>query len=85
MWDALASLAATAGQAWRRPDQGIREVRNEGNAFTYSAGRCQVAVDRAVQISERHGLPGHIGQWRAESDRLHRLILEQSWTRMRRP
>jgi GH15 family glucan-1,4-alpha-glucosidase len=79
LWDALASLADTAGQAWRQPDQGIWEVRNEGNVFTYSAGLCQVAVDRAVRISERHGLPGRIGQWRAASGRLRRLILEQSW------
>ncbi|MFI6494520.1 glycoside hydrolase family 15 protein [Streptomyces sp. NPDC050564] len=79
LWAALASLADTAGQAWRQPDQGIWEVRNEGNAFTYSAGLCQVAVDRAVRISERHGLPGRIGQWRATSGQLRRRILEQSW------
>ncbi|MEU9064006.1 glycoside hydrolase family 15 protein [Streptomyces sp. NPDC048430] len=79
LWATLAGLADMAGQAWRQPDQGIWEVRNEGNAFTYSAGLCQVALDRAVRIGERHGLPGPIGQWRTESDQLRRLILEQSW------
>jgi GH15 family glucan-1,4-alpha-glucosidase len=79
LWAGLAGLANTAEQAWRQPDQGIWEVRSEGRVFTYSAGMCQVALDRAAAIGERLGLPGPSTAWRASADQLRRLILEQSW------
>ncbi|MFD0009219.1 glycoside hydrolase family 15 protein [Streptomyces sp. NPDC127178] len=49
---------------WRRPDQGLWEIRGEGRPFTYSAELCQVALDRAAQIAERFQLPGDIARWR---------------------
>jgi GH15 family glucan-1,4-alpha-glucosidase len=79
LWTSLAGLADAAEQSWRQPDQGIWEVRSEARVFTYSAGLCQVALDRAAQIGERLGLPGRIDRWRASADELRRLVLEQSW------
>ncbi|WP_067138723.1 glycoside hydrolase family 15 protein [Microtetraspora malaysiensis] len=79
LWHSLAGLADLAGQAWRQPDQGIWEVRGDGRVFTYSAGMCQVAVDRAAAIGERLGLPGQVAAWRASAERLRQLILAQSW------
>ncbi|MDH6223833.1 glycoside hydrolase family 15 protein [Streptomyces sp. MJP52] len=79
LWSRLAGLADRAATAWRRPDQGIWEVRNEGGAFTYSAGLCHVALDRAVRIAERHGLPGRVDRWRACAGELRDLILNGSW------
>ncbi|MFF4771450.1 glycoside hydrolase family 15 protein [Microtetraspora fusca] len=79
LWHSLAGLADLAGQAWRQPDQGIWEVRGEGRVFTYSAGMCQVAVDRAAAIGARLGLPGQVAAWRASAERLRHLILTQSW------
>ncbi|MGW0763261.1 glycoside hydrolase family 15 protein [Streptomyces sp. NPDC002814] len=79
LWTSLAHLADAAERTWRQPDQGIWEVRSEGRVFTYSAGLCQVALDRAAQMGERLGLPGRIAQWRTAAGQLRRLILEQSW------
>ncbi|MFH7340358.1 glycoside hydrolase family 15 protein [Streptomyces sp. KHY 26] len=79
LWAGLAGLADAAEVAWRHPDQGIWEVRSEGRAFTYSAGMCQVALDRAVRIGERHGLPGRIAQWRGAAEDVRRAVLEESW------
>ncbi|MEW2620472.1 glycoside hydrolase family 15 protein [Streptomyces sp. NPDC048106] len=79
LWAGLAGLADAAEQAWHTPDQGIWEVRSEGRAFTFSAGMCQVALDRAVRIAERHGLPGRIDQWRTAAEHVRRMILEESW------
>lgn len=79
LWSGLAGLAETAAATWRQPDQGIWEVRSEGRVFTYSAGMCQVALDRAAGIGERLGLPGPIAAWRATAGELRRLILEGSW------
>ncbi|MET8325683.1 glycoside hydrolase family 15 protein [Streptomyces sp. NPDC005181] len=79
LWTSLAELADAAGRAWRQPDQGIWEVRSEGRVFTYSAGMCQVALDRAATIGERLNLPGPIAEWRASADQLRRRILDESW------
>src|SRR5262249_4151113 len=61
------------------PDQGIWEVRSEGRVFTYSAAMCQVALDRAATIAERHGLPGPVPAWRAAAGKLRQTIMDQSW------
>jgi GH15 family glucan-1,4-alpha-glucosidase len=79
LWASLASLADTAGEAWRQPDQGIWEVRSEGRVFTYSAAMCQVALDRAAAIGERLGQPGPVPAWRAAAEKLRQVIVEQSW------
>jgi GH15 family glucan-1,4-alpha-glucosidase len=79
LWSGLAELAESAAYAWQQPDQGIWEVRSEGRVFTYSAGMCQVALDRAAAIGERLGMSGPIATWRAAAEKLRRLILDQAW------
>jgi glucose-6-phosphate 1-dehydrogenase len=79
LWDALSNLADTAGKAWREPDQGIWEVRSSGRIFTYSAGMCQVALDRAATIAERLSLSGPVARWRSEAADLRELILTGAW------
>jgi GH15 family glucan-1,4-alpha-glucosidase len=79
LWDRLAALADLSMDAWRLPDQGIWEVRSEGRVFTYSAGLCQVALDRAAHLGEQLGLPGPIAEWRRAADELRDAVLERSW------
>jgi GH15 family glucan-1,4-alpha-glucosidase len=79
LWSRLASLADLAADAWRAPDQGIWEVRSEGRVFTYSAGLCQVALDRAARLAEHGSLPGPVARWRRAADELRRRVLEGSW------
>jgi len=79
LWDRLAALADLAVDAWRLPDQGIWEVRSEGRVFTYSAGLCQVALDRAARLAERLNLPGHVSQWQQAAAELRETVLESSW------
>jgi GH15 family glucan-1,4-alpha-glucosidase len=79
LWTRLASLADLAMDAWRHPDQGIWEVRSEGRVFTYSAGLCQVALDRAARLAEQLDLPGPVATWRRAAEHLRETVLEQSW------
>jgi alpha,alpha-trehalase len=79
LWDRLAALADQAAGAWRLPDQGIWEVRSEGRVFTYSAGLCQVALDRAARLAEMVGLPAPIANWRRAAAELRETVLERSW------
>src|SRR5262245_7807311 len=79
LWGGLSGLAESAATAWQEPDQGIWEVRSVGRIFTYSAGMCQVALDRAAAIGERLGLTGPVARWRAEAANLRDTILTQAW------
>jgi alpha,alpha-trehalase len=72
-------LADLAMEAWREPDQGIWEVRSEGRVFTYSAGLCQVALDRAASLAEQLHMPGRVAAWRAAAEDLRTRVLEGSW------
>ena len=79
LWTRLASLADLAMDAWRLPDQGLWEVRSEGRVFTYSAGLCQVALDRAAQLAELLELPGPASKWRRAAEELRETVLERAW------
>jgi GH15 family glucan-1,4-alpha-glucosidase len=79
LWARLAALADLAVDAWRLPDQGIWEVRSEGRVFTYSAGLCQVALDRATRLAEQLNLPGPVSKWRRAAAELRETVLESSW------
>jgi GH15 family glucan-1,4-alpha-glucosidase len=47
--------------------------------FTYSAGLCQVALDRAARLAEQLELPGPVQTWRRASEDLRKKVLERSW------
>jgi GH15 family glucan-1,4-alpha-glucosidase len=79
LWGRLAALADLAVDAWRLPDQGIWEVRSERRVFTYSAGLCQVALDRAARLAEHLDLPGPVSKWRRAAAELRETVLEGSW------
>jgi alpha,alpha-trehalase len=79
LWKKLETLAEAARREWRTPDHGIWEVRTPGRPFTYSAALCHVALDRASRIAESLGLPGDVGGWRREAERIRRAILEDAW------
>jgi GH15 family glucan-1,4-alpha-glucosidase len=79
LWTRLAELADAAERTWRHPDQGIWEIRSDGRVFTYSAGLCQVALDRAAAIANQLGLPGPIARWRSTAATIRKSILEESW------
>jgi GH15 family glucan-1,4-alpha-glucosidase len=79
LWAHLRGLADAAEWAWREPDQGLWEIRGGGRVFTYSAGMCQVALDRAAALAEQLGLPGSTARWRAAAAELTRRVLEGSW------
>lgn len=73
------ALTESARTAWRSPDHGIWEVRTPARPFTYPAAMCQVALDRAVRLSHRLGLPGEAADWASEARRLTRHILTNAW------
>jgi GH15 family glucan-1,4-alpha-glucosidase len=75
----LSAVADRAAAVWREPDYGIWEVRGGARHFIYSKVMCWVALDRAVRIAERWGLPGRVGLWRREREAVRRAILSEGY------
>jgi GH15 family glucan-1,4-alpha-glucosidase len=68
---------------WRKPDNGIWEVRGEPRAFTHSRLMCWVAFDRAIKSAEHFGLDGPVDRWRETRDTIHADICENGFDHSR--
>jgi GH15 family glucan-1,4-alpha-glucosidase len=75
----LRALVETAARVWRRPDHGIWEVRTPGRPFTYSAGMCQVALDRGALMAEAFGWRECAPAWRRQAEAIRAAIIEEAW------
>jgi GH15 family glucan-1,4-alpha-glucosidase len=64
----LRRVADLTVQSWRRPDQGIWEIRDEPRHFVHSKLNCWMALDRAVRLVEGGRLEGDVDTWRRERD-----------------
>ncbi|QEH35924.1 Trehalase [Aquisphaera giovannonii] len=64
---------------WRRPDEGIWEVRGPRRQFTHSKVMAWVAFDRAVKGVEQAGLDGPVGRWRAIRDEIHAQVCAEGF------
>jgi GH15 family glucan-1,4-alpha-glucosidase len=64
----LRRVADLAVREWRKPDQGIWEVRDEPRHFVHSKLNCWMALDRAVRLAEAGQLEGDHELWRSERD-----------------
>jgi GH15 family glucan-1,4-alpha-glucosidase len=70
-WEVQTKLVAHLETVWRKPDEGIWEVRGGRQHFTYSKVMAWVAFDRAIKSAERFGLPGPIDHWRRLCKEIH--------------
>jgi len=73
----LSQVADLAVRAWRRPDQGIWEIRDEPRHFVHSKLNCWMALDRAVRLAETGMLTGDVDRWRAERDAIAEWLLSE--------
>jgi len=83
-WGWLAGHVDWLCNHWQEPDEGIWEVRNGRQQFTYSRLMCWVALDRAIRIASTRAFPANVQRWTAERDRIHRWIMERGWSDRRR-
>jgi GH15 family glucan-1,4-alpha-glucosidase len=70
-WPLAVALLEFLEAAWRRPDEGIWEVRGPRRHFTHSKVMAWVALDRGVKAIERFGFQGPLERWRRERDAIH--------------
>jgi GH15 family glucan-1,4-alpha-glucosidase len=79
LWINLRRILDWLSVNWREADEGIWEVRGGKRQFVNSKLMSWVALERAVRISRRRGLPPGNGDWIAERDRIYEEVMEKGW------
>lgn len=76
-WSLQRSLVSYLEKNWRKPDNGIWEIRGEPQHFTHSRVLVWAAFDCAIRGVEVYGLEGPVAQWRKLRDEI-RADIEQN-------
>jgi len=82
-WRSLASLIEWLCAHWHDPDQGIWETRGGPKRFTHSRLMSWVAIDRAIRVARRRGLPADLPRWSTTRDEIFAWIMERGWNEER--
>ena len=65
--------------AWRKPDEGIWEVRGPRRHFTHSKVMAWVAFDRAIKIAERFGADAPLDGWKRLRAEIHAEVCREGY------
>ena len=79
-WDEVGAMADWLCEHWDQPDEGIWETRGGRKDFVYSRLMCWVALERAMRMANRRGLPADLPRWRESRDAIYRQIMQRGWS-----
>jgi GH15 family glucan-1,4-alpha-glucosidase len=82
-WSELARIVEWVTENWDQTDEGIWETRGGQQDFTYSRLMCWVAVERAMRIAQKRGLPADSVKWGKARDSMYHQIMERGWNTKR--
>lgn len=82
-WPLQRALMSYVEEHWRRPDNGIWEIRGRKRHFTHSRVMLWAAVDCAVRAVEEFGLDGPVERWRELRDEIRNEIESKGFDRKR--
>ncbi|MFQ5914561.1 MAG: glycoside hydrolase family 15 protein [Nitrospinota bacterium] len=82
-WLNLRKLVTWVCDNWRRPDEGIWEIRGGQRDFVYSKLMCWVAVDRGLRLADKRSFPADRGRWLQVRDEIYEEIMSRGWNRKR--
>lgn len=71
MWPIVVRQVEAALEHWRKPDQGMWEVRGEPKHFTSSKVMCWVALDRGAKLARVRDEAEIAQRWQAAADEIH--------------
>ena len=78
-WDLCRILAEHVAKVWRRPDDGIWEVRGPRRHFVHSKVMAWVAIDRWVKLCEAERPNEPLARWRTLRDEIHAEVCDRGW------
>ena len=70
-WALEVAVLDHLAKVWKKPDQGIWEMRGDPQHFTYSKAMAWLAFDRAVLSAKTFGLDGPVDRWRSLRAEIH--------------
>jgi len=78
-WQNLTKLINWVCNNWRRPDEGIWEVRGGAHQFLYSRVMSWVAVDRGIRLAQKRSFPAPLSNWMRVRDEIYRDVYHRFW------
>lgn len=78
-WLNIVTLVEWVCKNWKRPDDGIWEVRGGSRPFLYSRAMCWLAIDRAIQIARRRSFPAPLVRWHRIRDEIYQNVYHTFW------
>jgi GH15 family glucan-1,4-alpha-glucosidase len=78
-WTNIVTLIEWVCKNWRKPDEGIWEVRGGARPFLYSRAMCWIAIDRAIQLARRRSFPAPLVRWHKIRDEIYTNIYQTFW------
>ena len=78
-WALQLAVLRDLEQRWRKPDNGIWEVRSPPQHFTHSKVMAWVAFDRAIKSVEAFRLEGPVARWREVRDEIHAEVCRRGF------
>ena len=79
-WQNVHRLLEWLRNNWRRPDEGIWEVRGGPREFLHSRVMCWVAFDRALRLAQKRSLSGPLDVWQHTRDEIRNDIFTNFWS-----
>jgi len=78
-WMDLTKLVEWVCQNWKKPDNGIWEVRGGVRPFLYSRAMCWLTIDRAMKIAQQRSYPAPLVRWLRIRNEIYRSIYHDFW------
>ncbi|HUN60657.1 MAG TPA: glycoside hydrolase family 15 protein [Candidatus Sulfotelmatobacter sp.] len=78
-WQDVQRILEWLGKNWRRPDEGIWEVRGGPREFLHSRVMCWVAFDRGLRLAQKRSLPGPLDLWQHIRDDIRNDVFTNFW------
>ncbi|MGF1431030.1 glycoside hydrolase family 15 protein [Kitasatospora sp. LaBMicrA B282] len=79
-WDEVGAVVDWLCDHWDQPDEGVWETRGGRRNFVYSRLMCWVAIERAIRMANRRGLPADLPRWQRSRDAIYRQIMREGWS-----
>ncbi|MFD6112556.1 glycoside hydrolase family 15 protein [Streptomyces yangpuensis] len=79
-WDEVGVVVDWLCDNWDQPDEGVWETRGGRKDFVYSRLMCWVAIERAIRMANRRGLPADLPRWQQSRDAIYRKIMREGWS-----
>ncbi|MGW2376526.1 MULTISPECIES: glycoside hydrolase family 15 protein [Kitasatospora] len=79
-WEEVGAVVDWLCDHWDQPDEGVWETRGGRRNFVYSRLMCWVAIERAIRMANRRGLPADLPHWQRNRDAIYRQIMREGWS-----